>query len=132
MRDPRHSTEEQLMAHKSGVDLINEAKTRIREVTPEQVREMQARGEEVLLLDIREPNEWNLGRLPTAIHIPRGTLETKVEAVIPRGRRVVVYCASGNRSALAADTMQQMGYGDVSSMTGGINRWVHTGGEVEG
>ena len=120
------------MAQKSGMDLINEAKTRIREVTPAQVKEMRARGENAVYLDVREPNEWNLGHLPGAMHIPRGTLETKVEAVLPRDRRIVIYCAGGNRSALAADTLQQMGYQDVVSMSGGFTGWAQSGGDVEG
>src|SRR5687768_144316 len=120
------------MAPKSGMDLINDAKTRIREVTPAEVREMRARGESAVYLDVREPNEWNLGHLPGAMHIPRGTLETKVEAVVPRDRKVVIYCAGGNRSALAADTMQQMGYKDVVSMSGGFTGWAQSGGDVEG
>lgn len=117
---------------KSGTDLINEAKQRIREVSPGEVQEMRRRGDDVVYLDVREPNEWNLGRIPGAVHIPRGTLETKVEQAIPRDRKVVIYCAGGNRSALAADTMQQMGYGEVSSMAGGWRDWVGTGGDVEG
>ena len=120
------------MAQKSGMDLINDAKTRIREVTPQQVKEMRARGESAIYLDVREPNEWNLGHLPGAMHIPRGTLETKVEMAIPRDRKVVIYCAGGNRSALAADTMQQMGYQDVVSMSGGFTGWAQSGGDVEG
>ena len=120
------------MAPKTATDLINEAKSRIREVTPKEAREMRARGESAVFLDVREPNEWNLGHLPGAMHIPRGTLETKVEAAIPRDRKVVIYCASGNRSALAADTLQQMGYGDVVSMSGGFTGWAHSGGDVEG
>jgi rhodanese-related sulfurtransferase len=120
------------MTPKTATDLINEAKARIREVTPKDVREMRARGDSAVLLDVREPNEWNLGHLPGAMHIPRGTLETKVEAAIPRDRKVVIYCASGNRSALAADTLQQMGYGDVVSMSGGFTGWAQSGGEVEG
>ena len=120
------------MAPKSGTDLIDEAKTRIREVTPKDVREMRARGEKAVYLDVREPNEWNLGHLPGAMHIPRGNLETKIEVAIPRDRKIVIYCASGNRSALAADTLQQMGYGDVASMSGGFTGWAQSGGEVEG
>ena len=120
------------MAQKSGTDLINEAKTRIREVTPAQVQEMRTRGDDAVYLDVREPNEWNLGHLPGAMHIPRGTLETKVEAALPRDRKIVIYCAGGNRSALAADTMQQMGYRDVVSMSGGFTGWAQSGGDVEG
>jgi rhodanese-related sulfurtransferase len=120
------------MEHKTGEDLIEEAKRQINEVTPEQVRDMQARGESVVYLDVREPNEWNLGRLPRAVHLPRGNLETKVEALIDRNQNVVVYCARGNRSALAALTMKQMGYENVASMARGFQGWADINGEVEG
>jgi rhodanese-related sulfurtransferase len=120
------------MAHKTGQDLINEAKQQIDEVTPEQVREMQARNERVVYLDVRESNEWNLGRLPQAVHLPRGNLETKLEGMIERAQRVVVYCARGNRSALAALTMKQMGYENVASMARGFQGWADINGEVEG
>src|SRR5437764_12975647 len=119
------------MAYKTGQDLIEEAKQQIDEVTPEEVREMQARGEGVMYLDVREPNEWNLGRLPHAIHLPRGNLEGKVEGIISdRSQKVVIYCARGNRSALAALTLQQMGYENVCSMERGIQRWAEIGGEI--
>jgi rhodanese-related sulfurtransferase len=120
------------MTPKSGTDLINEAKTRIREVSASDVKGMLAANASAIYLDVREPSEWNLGRLPNAMHIPRGTLETKVEGMIPRDAQVVIYCAGGNRSALAADTMQQMGYTDVCSMAGGWRDWMMTGGPVEG
>jgi rhodanese-related sulfurtransferase len=120
------------MAHKTGQDLIDEAKQQIKEVTPEQVRDMQTRKEQAIYLDVREPNEWNLGRIPHAIHLPRGNLETKVEAIIDRGQKVVIYCARGNRSALAALTMKQMGYEDVASMARGFQGWAEIDGEVEG
>ncbi len=120
------------MAHKTSQDLIEEAKRQIEEVTPEQVREMQARNERVVYLDVREPNEWNLGRLPNAVHLPRGNLETKVEGMIDRAQRVVIYCARGNRSALAALTMKQMGYESVASMARGFQGWADINGEVEG
>ncbi|HEX5831100.1 MAG TPA: LD-carboxypeptidase [Gemmatimonadaceae bacterium] len=129
---PHHTHWRSTMAQKSGTDLINDAKSRITEVTPQAVRERLERGDAVVYLDVREPNEWNLGHIPGAVHIPRGTLETKVEAMIPRDQDVVVYCAGGNRSALAADTLQQMGYDKVSSMSDGWRGWVQTGGPVEG
>lgn len=120
------------MTHKTGQDLIDEAKQQIREVTPEEVRDMQARNEPVVYLDVREPNEWNLGRLPHAVHLPRGNLEGKVEGIIGRDQRVVVYCARGNRSALAALTMKQMGYENVSSMSRGIQGWADINGDIDG
>ena len=120
------------MANKTGEDLVEEAKQQIDEVTPEQVREMQARGDRVVYLDVREPNEWNLGRLPHAVHLSRGNLETKVEGLIDRNQKVVIYCARGNRSALAALTMKQMGYENVASLARGFQGWADIGGEVEG
>jgi len=120
------------MAHKTGAELVSAAKQQIKEVTPEEVRSARAPGDATVYLDVREPNEWNLGHLPGAIHIPRGMLEGKVEAAIDRARPVVVYCASGNRSALAAVTMKQMGYENVSSMARGFQGWATSGGEIEG
>ncbi|HEX2722854.1 MAG TPA: rhodanese-like domain-containing protein [Gemmatimonadaceae bacterium] len=117
------------MTHKSGAQLIAEAKTRIREVTPQEA--MSDDSDNIVFFDCREPQEYNLGHIPGAVFIPRGQMETKIEAVIPRDRKVVIYCATGNRSALAAETMMQMGYGDVASMAGGFRDWVEAGGEVE-
>ena len=116
---------------KTGADLVAEARTRIRELSPREVMDRQARGERLVLLDVRDLQEVNLGRIPGALHISRGNLETKVEAQIPRDAHVVIYCASGNRSAFAAETMQQMGYADVASMSGGIRGWIDAGREVE-
>jgi rhodanese-related sulfurtransferase len=120
------------MTHKTGAGMIADAKRQIEEVTPEQVHDMQARGERVVYLDVRESNEWNLGRLPHAVHLPRGNLETKVESIVDREQKVVIYCARGNRSALAALTMTQMGYENVASMSRGFVGWADIGGEIEG
>ena len=114
---------------KTGTDLINEAKARITEVSPADA--IKLHGTEVVFLDVREPNEWNLGHVPGALHIPRGQLEGKVEAAVDRSATVIIYCASGNRSALAADTMQQMGYGSVRSLADGFRGWVEAGGELD-
>jgi rhodanese-related sulfurtransferase len=118
------------MTEKTRQELIDEAKRQIEEVTPEQVRDMQARNEAVVYLDVREPNEWNLGRLPHAVLLPLGNLEEKVESMIDRKQKVVIYCARGNRSALAALSMKQMGYDNVSSMSHGFLGWADIGGEV--
>ena len=120
------------MPHKSAAELIAEAKLRIKEVTPREALELRRSGSDAVFIDIREGNEWNLGRIPGALFIPRGTLEGAIDQRIPRDRRVILYCASGNRSALAADSLQQMGYDDVASMSGGIRGWVDAGGEIEG
>ena len=119
------------MPYKTGTDLVAEAKERIKEVTPREVLEMVNQNANVVYLDVREPNEWNLGRLPNAMHIPRGNLESNIEARVGREETIVIYCARGNRSALAADTLQQMGYENVSSMADGWGGWIAVGGPVE-
>jgi len=116
---------------KTAAQLFAEAKERITQVTPQEVRDAQARGEDLAIIDVREPNEWNLGHLPGAVHIPRGVLESAIEQREPRERRVVLYCASGNRSALAAESIAQMGYTNVASMSGGFRGWADMGGDVE-
>ena len=119
------------MTIKTGQELVEEARRQIDEVTPEQVRELQTHNARVVYLDVREPNEWNLGRLPHAVHLPRGNIESKVESMIDRTQKVVIYCARGNRSALAALTMKQMGYENVVSMSGGMQGWADINGEIE-
>lgn len=117
------------MTDKTGADLINEAKSRITQISA--TNAVQERSGDTVYLDVREPNEFNLGHVPGAVHIPRGTLEGVIEGMITRDKKVVVYCASGNRSALAADTMQQMGYTNVASMSGGFRGWADSGGQVK-
>jgi len=116
---------------KSAADLIAEAKRRVREISAADARALHARGGGTVFLDVRDQPEVNLGKIPGALHVSRGTMEGKIEAVVPRDADVVIYCASGNRSALAADTLQQMGYERVASMAGGIKAWVEQGGDVE-
>jgi len=113
---------------KTGTQLVDEAKSRITEITPAEA--LAKHGAEVVFLDVREPNEWNLGHVPGAVHIPRGQLENKVESSIDRSKEVVVYCAGGSRSALATDTLRQMGY-NVTSLKGGFRGWAEEGGEIE-
>jgi rhodanese-related sulfurtransferase len=117
---------------KSGHQLIEDAKKRIAEVGARDLIQMRERGEDFALVDVREDREWNLGHVPGAVHVARGTLEGRIEGAVPRERKVVLYCARGNRSALAADTMREMGYRDVASLAGGIQAWVDAGGEIEG
>jgi rhodanese-related sulfurtransferase len=115
---------------KSGTDLINESKARIRQIDTAEALALHKRGG-VTFLDVRDQQEVNLGKIPDAVHISRGNLETKIEAVIPRDAEVVIYCASGNRSAFAADTMQEMGYTNVCSLAGGFRGWAEAGGEID-
>lgn len=119
------------MTFKTGADLVEAARQRITEISPAETRTLHDRGEDVVFLDVREPNEWNLGRIPGAIHLPRGNIESKVEGVVDREKRVIIYCARANRSALAADTMQQMGYTSVASMAEGFGGWIAAGGDVD-
>jgi rhodanese-related sulfurtransferase len=118
-------------AMKTGTDLINDAKARIGEVSARDALALHARGD-VIFLDVRDQQEVNLGRISGAMHISRGTMETKIEAAVPRDAEVVVYCASGNRSALAADTLRQMGYRKISSLAGGFRGWAEGGGDIDG
>lgn len=116
---------------KTGSEMLSEARGRINEVSVEQVMDMRRRGERVTLLDVRDPQEVNVCKIPGAVAISRGNLESKIEAQVPRDAQVIIYCASGNRSVFATETMHQMGYANVASMAGGIRRWIELGGEVE-
>ena len=108
-------------------EMLAAAKAAIREVEPAEAEQEIAAGGAVVL-DVREPDEYEQGALPGAVHIPRGTLETSVEGRIPdKSSHVVVYCAGGTRSAFAAKTMQELGYTDVASVIGGFNRWKDEG-----
>ncbi len=108
-------------------DLLRDTKARIREIDTTEAESEVARPETVVL-DVREPDEYEQGALPGAIHIPRGHLESQIEARVPdRDAHLVVYCAGGTRSAFAADTLAQLGYTDVVSMIGGFNRWKDEG-----
>lgn len=115
---------------KTSQQLIADAKSAINEVTPREVQDRMARGEEIVLIDVREQNEWNLGHPAPAIYIGRGVLESQIESRVPRDAQVVLSCASGNRSALAAKTLIEMGYTNVASMAGGFREWVASGGDV--
>ena len=107
-------------------DLLRAAKSQIREVDTAAAEAAIAAG--ALVLDVREPDEYEQGALPGAIHIPRGNLESNIEGrIADRTAPVVVYCAGGTRSAFAAKTMQELGYTDVASMIGGFNRWKDEG-----
>ncbi|HVA70246.1 MAG TPA: molybdopterin-synthase adenylyltransferase MoeB [Acidimicrobiales bacterium] len=106
-------------------DLLNAAKAEIRELDP---GEVAARLDHFTLLDVREPDEYQQGALPGAIHVPRGQLEFSIEGRLSdKSAPIAVYCAGGTRSAFAAKTLQDLGYLDVVSVTGGFNRWKDEG-----
>ncbi|MGI8781816.1 MAG: molybdopterin-synthase adenylyltransferase MoeB [Solirubrobacteraceae bacterium] len=115
----------------SGAEVIRQIKQQVQEVDPAEVSEHLGNG--VTLIDVRESEEWDRGHIPGAVHVPRGYLESRVEtAVSDRDAPVVLYCASGQRSALAAHTLSELlGYADVRSMTGGITLWKDRGYKVE-
>jgi rhodanese-related sulfurtransferase len=116
---------------KSYADLVNDARTRVPEVTVSDVRAWQDAAKALVLVDVRDQSEVNLGIIPGAVHISRGTLEGKIERAAARDAKVVLYCSSGNRSLLAGDMLRQMGYVDVSSLAGGIRAWVEQGGDLD-
>jgi rhodanese-related sulfurtransferase len=117
---------------KTGKDLVDDAKTRITEVSPKDALAMHGQKNGVVFLDVREQNEVNLGKIPGAVHIARGSLENKVEAVLSRDAQIVVYCGGGSRSALATDTLREMGYGNACSLAGGFRGWAEAGGDIDG
>ncbi len=106
-------------------DLLNAAKAEIREIDPNDVA---ARLDHFTLLDVREPEEYEQGAVPGAVHLPRGNLEFSVEGRLPdKNAPIAVYCAGGVRSAFATKTLQDLGYTDVVSIIGGFNKWKDEG-----
>ena len=113
------------MKHSPGfLAIVNDAKTRVRECTVDDVKAMLDRGDTVTLIDTREESEWARGHLPRARHLSKGVIERDIETAVPdHATRLVLYCGGGFRSALAADALQKMGYTDVISMDGGWSGW---------
>ncbi len=111
------------------LDVVNDAKQRVREVTVDDVKQMLDGGNpDFLLIDVREDNEWAKDHLPKAVHLGKGILERDVEKQVPdTSTPLVLYCGGGFRSALAADALQRMGYTNVASMDGGIREWREKG-----
>ncbi len=106
-------------------DLLRETKQRITEIQPE---DAEARLDEAIFLDVREQDEHDQGTIPGSVFIPRGHLESQAETkLLDRHQPVVIFCAAGNRSAFAAETLEQLGFTDVASMAGGFGRWKNEG-----
>jgi rhodanese-related sulfurtransferase len=122
------------MKHSEGfLKLVNDAKSRIREVTVEETRERMSADERVRLIDVREDNEWQDAHASGAEHLGKGIIERDIEASVPdKTTEVILYCGGGFRSALAADVLQQMGYTNVFSMAGGWKAWKDSGAPIEG
>ncbi len=120
------------MKHSEGfLRLVEDAKTRVREVTVEEARERVAAG--ARLVDVREDSEWERGRAEGAEHLGRGVIERDVETLHPdKGEELILYCGGGYRSALAADNLRRMGYTNVFSLAGGWKAWKDAGAPFEG
>jgi molybdopterin/thiamine biosynthesis adenylyltransferase len=117
----------------SGAELIRKIREGIEEIDPKDVHDLTRNGNGAVIVDVREQHEFEQSHLPGAVHVPRGHLESRIDGTVgDRSKRVILYCASGSRSALAAHTMQELlGYEDVASMRGGITLWKDRGYEVE-
>ena len=121
------------MAHNPGfLKLVNEAKSRVKQTDIEGYKKMVAAGARSVLVDVREDTEWTAGHASGAIHLGKGVIERDIETKIPdKATTVVLYCGGGFRSALAADTLQQMGYSNVISLDGGWRAYQESGLPVE-
>src|SRR5579884_3972735 len=116
-------------------EIMRQARKQVPEWTPAQVREYLGQqqdaapdDQEIVLVDVREKIEWNEGHIPGAIHVPRGFLELQIEEAVPdKSKTVVLYCAGGVRSLMAGSTLQQMGYRNAISMSGGFGQWKNSG-----
>ena len=114
------------------INLVNDAKSNIRECTVDDVKRKIDAGESFHLIDVREESEWQKGHIPTAAHLGKGIIERDIEKTIPDiDAEIILYCGGGYRSALAADNLQKMGYKNVTSMDGGFSGWKEAGYSLE-
>ncbi len=114
------------------IKIVDDAKTRVRECTIEDVCRRQAAGEKLTLVDVREESEFAKGHIPGSIHLGKGVIERDIEMKLPdQAAELILYCGGGYRSALAADNIQKMGYTNVISMDGGWRGWTEAGLPVE-
>src|SRR6267378_1329724 len=121
------------MKHSEGfLKVVNDAKSRIREVTVGETKQRMKANADARLIDVREDNEWDAAHAAGAEHLGKGIIERDIEATVPdKSTEVILYCGGGYRSALAADVLQQMGYTNVWSMAGGWKAWKDSGAPVE-
>lgn len=113
------------MQHAPGfLKLVNDARSRVKETTVDEIKHRLDGGEKFMLVDVREESEYAKDHLPGAVHLGKGIIERDIEARVPDPKtELVLYCGGGFRSALAADNLQKMGYTHVISMDGGIREW---------
>ena len=108
--------------------IVEDAKKRVRETTVDEIKARLDFGEKFILVDVREESEFAKDHLPGAVHLGKGVIERDIEQRVPdAGTELVLYCGGGFRSALAADTLQRMGYTNILSMDGGIRVWREKG-----
>ena len=112
--------------------IVEDAKSRIRELTVQDVRSKLDSDQSFFLVDVREESEWAGGHLPSAIHLSKGIIERDIEATVAdSGAEIICYCGGGYRSALVADNLRKMGYTNVWSMDGGFSGWRAAGLPIE-
>jgi rhodanese-related sulfurtransferase len=116
---------------KSYEQMVREALQHIPEVTPADLQSRLQGGEQIVLIDVREPDEFARGKIPGAYTIPRGVLEGQVDGRLPREATVVLYCGGGARSALACKSLAEMGYDKVENLQGGWTAWMKSGLPIE-
>jgi rhodanese-related sulfurtransferase len=121
------------MKHSEGfLNIVNDAKTRVREVSVAETQQRMHDNPEAKLIDVREDNEWNAAHATGAIHLGKGIIERDIENAVPdKDTELILYCGGGYRSALAADALQKMGYRNVWSMAGGWKAWKESGAEIQ-
>lgn len=104
--------------------LVKDAKTRVKELNVDQLKALQSSGEKFTLIDVREDSEWAAGHAKDAVHIGKGVIERDIDSKMPqKDAKLVLYCAGGSRSALAADSLMRMGYTNVFSLAGGFSAY---------
>src|SRR5690349_19671007 len=113
------------MSHAEGfLAVVNDAKSRIKEISIEEFKSMLQNNKLLTIVDVREDSEWQNGIIPNAMHLGRGIIERDIEKTIPnKNETLLLYCGGGYRSALAADSIQKMGYKNVYSLDGGYQAW---------
>ena len=121
------------MKHSEGfLRLVNDSKTRIREVTVAETQGRMLENPDARLIDVREDNEWEAAHAAGAVHLGKGIIERDIENLAPeKTTELILYCGGGYRSALAADALQKMGYSNVYSMAGGWKAWQESGAKTE-
>ena len=121
------------MKHSEGfLNLVNEAKRRIREVSVAETKARITQNPAARLIDVREDTEWQAAHAAGAVHLGKGIIERDIEGKVPdKTTELILYCGGGYRSALAADVLQRMGYSNVFSMAGGWIAWKESGGEIK-